>query len=239
MKSILSKLIAIFFIFSPHLCIADSDLYKHSIDLEIIDTISKNSKILENPSKLLIYAILSGGQIGHITNINIIDSKNFELELIALNRMINIPVKISFLRSEENKFFYVSKANLTVLGISGDYQVPITFRVNTKKKSTLDLYLSRELFSLLPDHTLDKIENKVNFILSIDNQEKIAAYSVNPDSDHILFEIFNYKMNNNYEVKVNHNFLTKFLNLFFFIFILYIPILLIIFRNKIPWIQKK
>lgn len=238
MKSIIIKLIAIFFIFSPHLCIADSDPNKLSIDLEIIDTISKNSKILEKPSKLLIYAILSGVQTGNIKNINIIDSKNFELELVALNRMIKIPVKISFIRSEENKFFYISKANLTVFGISGDYQTPITFRLNAKDKSTLDLYLSRKLITLLPDNTLDKIENKINFLFSIDNQKKLSAYLLNQGSENILFELFNYKIQNNND-NFDHNFLTKLLNLVFFIFILYLPIILIIFRNKIHWLQKK
>ena len=239
MKNFSSKFISIIFLFLPHLNYAADDSFKLSYDLEIVDEILNESTILEKPSKLLIYSILSEGQIGNISNLEIIDDKRFKVDIVALNRLMRIPVTISFEKSEGNKFFYIIDTNLSVLGVSGNYQVSSVFTLHYNKKSILDVYLPNELVSLLPDDTLEKIERKINYILSVNNQKKLSAYMLNQNSDQVLFDLINYKNKQNNEANVEHNLLTKFFHLIFFIFILYLPILFFIFRKKIPWQLKK
>jgi len=203
------------------------------VEVDINKSFYGQEYLLEEPSSIIVYSLLTGTNFGSNPNFKIISAKKFQLDLSSLNALVTIPIEFVYLKKNDNKYFYITKADLSLFGLSEPIDIPLEIiLLGTDNKALVKIHIPKYVMQFIPDDTKEKISRKVAFLLSENNQASFFKYYLAfKGSDNVIFDLLNYRFNTNL-LDNKSNSISKLLTALFLFIIIYLPFIIIIFKES-------
>jgi len=203
------------------------------VEVDINKNFYGHEYLLEEPSTIVVYSLLSGTNFGTNPNFKIFSSKKFRFDLSSLDALITIPIEFLFTRKDENKYLYDTKTDLSLFGISEAIHIPLELTLSkSKSKVLIKIDIPKSVLQFIPDDTKEKISRKVAFLLSEKNQASFFKYYLAAkDSNRVVFDMLNYQFNE-HALGNKPNSIGKLLTALFLFAIIYLPFIIIILKES-------
>lgn len=227
-----------YFLFITLFFVFDISAKSLELNLNSKHEFNKYSFLLEKPSSIVLTLInLDLANINSMDPI-ILGPNSFKISISGpLNKLIQIPLEISFIDKKDSIFLYEARVSSSLINTFFNFQVDTKFLNDDLIVIKLNS-LDEEFFT---DEVKEKLQNKLNFLFSVDTQEQILDYLNQGEISNIYEKIIVDALNKKKFLKLStdnidssfQGSILRVITLLTFLFIANIFLLSFLFRFKI------